>query len=182
MNIKKPKTDSKKKPFIIGAIIAVCVIVASVLVYINFTPTDTMDTKKPSTPQQKTNKQEQKNAADQKRDFLDKETQNEGSKDESNPVDTKLSSISLEARIQGNDVVITTNLASAPSGTCTLTVTDISSKKTVTKTADVIYTPEQSSCAGFTVPKTSLDGTQWSIRLDVKTPNGDQTKTISFNL
>lgn len=75
--------------------------------------------------------------------------------------------ISIEPSQQGSNVVISIKLSGYSDGSCALTVTNASSGKSSTKNANVIYAPDFSTCAGFTIPTSTLGAGSWSISLDV---------------
>lgn len=89
------------------------------------------------------------------------------------------SSLTTLTASEGNgSVTILTQMQNVNSGTCTLKVTN--GTKSNTQTAEVIYQPQFSSCAGFTVPVGSLGTGNWSIQLTVQTDSGSTlSKTIS---
>ena len=63
-------------------------------------------------------------------------------------------------------------------GKCSLTVA--ANGKKVAQNADIIYQPEYSTCAGFSVPVSSVGGGQWTISLSVTPLNGKPiTKTLT---
>lgn len=79
--------------------------------------------------------------------------------------------ITLSARQEQNSsVTVFTKITGIGTGTCKLTVTNNS--KTTTQSADIIYQPEYSSCAGFSVPIGSVGVGMWNINLAV-TANGN---------
>ncbi|HSX27602.1 MAG TPA: hypothetical protein VLG25_02370 [Patescibacteria group bacterium] len=88
------------------------------------------------------------------------------------------SSIVLSARQESNGTVtVFTKLYNVSSGTCSLLVTN--GYKQTTQTAEIIYQPEYSTCAGFSVPISKLGAGNWTIKLTVT--HSDQTKTNSIN-
>lgn len=88
------------------------------------------------------------------------------------PVPTSSDTIDLTATQQQSDVVVITKLTGSgySQGTCTLTATNGS--KSVSKTADIIYQPEYSTCAGYTIPTSSLGAGTWKLSLKVSPLNG----------
>lgn len=83
----------------------------------------------------------------------------------------------LSARQETNGTVtIFTKLDSETSGKCQLTVQN--GAKTVTKSADIIYQPEFSTCAGFSLPISGIGYGNWTISLAA----GGSTKQISYEV
>lgn len=120
---------------------------------------------------------EQKKADDaRKQDFIEKTP---------NPTPTippqNTDAITLTAAQESSSVTVLTKLAGFSGGTCDLSITN--GGKTFSSTADVIYQPEFSSCAGFSIPVAELGAGQWSITLKA-TPTGGSVlaKTISLEV
>lgn len=86
--------------------------------------------------------------------------------------------ITITPTQQGDQVVITTRLAGYSDGSCALTVTN--DGKTNTQNAQVVYAPDFSTCAGFTVPVSSLGKGTWSINLAVTSGGITTTKSTTL--
>lgn len=85
--------------------------------------------------------------------------------------------ITLTAEQQGSTVSILTKLRDFSGGLCELSISNAG--KTYTATAEVIYQPEFSSCAGFAIPVSKLGAGQWTIVLSATPTGGSKlTKTI----
>ena len=84
--------------------------------------------------------------------------------------------ISLTAQVSGDNVNILTKLANLPGGVCKLTISN--GATTVSKQADVIYQPQFSSCAGFTVPIAEVGTGTWDVKLRVAYNATSLEKTI----
>lgn len=117
------------------------------------------------TPQQKA--QEEKTNADAKQQFLDKTYQDKNNVAE--PTTSSNPTISITAKQEGESVTILTKIQSVSEGTCKLTATN--GANTITQEAKVIYQPEFSSCAGFSLPISGLGSGNWSIALVVNPAN-----------
>lgn len=79
--------------------------------------------------------------------------------DTSNPV-----SIDLSANQESNgSVTVLSKLYGVDSGTCKLTITNGS--REYVATADIIYQPDFSSCAGFSISKDKLGAGTWAVSL-----------------
>ena len=96
------------------------------------------------------------------------------------PVPTSAKYIELSAEQSGETVVVTTKLREQGffSGQCVLTIT--SSEQRSEQHAAIIYQPEYSTCAGFSVPARSLPKGAWHISLAV-TPLGGKTLTKTLD-
>lgn len=124
------------------------------------------------TPAQK--QQEADSNALQKKQVIEK-----GSTDPQPPTNQPVtSSISLSAQQESNSTVtVFTKLTNISSGSCELTVTNGSAK--TSQTANVIYQPEFSTCAGFSVPITSVGKGTWLLNLTITSDGTSQSKSIS---
>ena len=91
------------------------------------------------------------------------------------------SSIEINASQSGSSVTILTKLSAISSGLCALSIAN--GEKSFTDTAQVIYQPEFSSCAGFSIATSQLGPGIWDITLNV-THDSDKTitKTTRINV
>lgn len=96
------------------------------------------------------------------------------------PVPASAKHIELSAEQSSETVVVTTKLREQgfSSGQCVLTIT--SSGQRSEQHAAIIYQPEYSTCAGFSVPARSLPKGTWHISLAV-TPRGGKTLTKTLD-
>ena len=91
------------------------------------------------------------------------------------------SSITLSAQQEENNTVtVFTKLNGYSTGSCDLSVTN--QGKSISQTASVIYQPEFSSCAGFTVSKDSFGAGSWNIKLSVTSNGKTESNNISFEV
>ena len=88
--------------------------------------------------------------------------------------------IELRAETAGQAVTVYTKLAHASSGTCSLRIRN--GEREQQQTAAIIYQPEFSSCAGFSIPVAPLGQGQWQIELTVTTDGTTLTKTITHKV
>jgi len=88
--------------------------------------------------------------------------------------------ITITPRTSGNSVIIGTKLVGYSDGTCTLTATNGS--KTNTQTADVIYAPNYSTCAGFSIPKATLGPGTWNLTLSVSSGGNTTSKSTTYGV
>lgn len=77
-------------------------------------------------------------------------------------------------------VTVQTKLVGYSDGSCTLTATNGS--KTFNQTAQVIYAPDFSTCAGFSVPVSQLGTGTWNVKLDVTSRGNTQSKTTNVEV
>jgi hypothetical protein len=96
------------------------------------------------------------------------------------PTPTSPDTIDLSAsKTDASTVTIFTKLKNYASGTCELTITN--GPKTYPNTADILYQPEYSTCAGFSVPLSELGSGTWTIKLTA-TPTGANPVAKTINL
>jgi hypothetical protein len=128
-----------------------------------------------STPEQK--EQDAETNAANKKDIAEK---NDGQPEHSTDTNTD-KSIAMSAQKETNgSVTVFTKLYAYSSGTCSLIATNGSS--TATYNADVIYAPEYSSCAGFSIPISSLGAGDWTLNLSVTSNGSTATKSIMYKV
>jgi hypothetical protein len=133
--------------------------------------TDKNDTNPQNGPNAQEKKLDDAVNAELKRQVIEDD---KGSKPPSNPPAS--SSIEITSRQESNNTVtLFTKLIGYSNGTCDLTV--INSEKTYAQSATVIYQDEFSSCAGFSVPISSLGKGRWEISLKVTSNGLSETKT-----
>ncbi len=97
--------------------------------------------------------------------------------------DQKLSGvINYKAVTNGSLSIRTTIDQKLSTGTCTLTLTNKTTGKTVTKTADVFANPSSSTCKGFDVPTSSLSSGTWNISISVRSGSALGTITGQVSL
>lgn len=179
MNIPKPRNQNKKRTILIGVTLLV---IASIGIAVWYSMKNNNDASQQSgrgpTPQEQ--KQSDASDATQKQEFLDNEAkqQDSGDGNDQKPEPPSSQDITLTARADGDTVIVTTKLAAIASGTCTLTITGGTAP--VTQQANVIYNPEYSTCAGFSVRKSAVNATSWNIALSVDTGSGKIEKSIKF--
>jgi type II secretory pathway pseudopilin PulG len=129
---------------------------------------------------------QQKQAQDEnnqgKKDFIENTTTDGGTSTDTPATTPASSSVSVTAQKETNgSVTIFSKLTSISAGTCSLTITNGSN--VVTKSADVLYQTDYSTCAGFTV--SSLEASQlgtgtWSINLSVTVAGAAYADTTNF--
>jgi len=93
---------------------------------------------------------------------------------------TSSNNITLIPEEKGEQVVVTTRLQGFSDGTCNLTITN--GGKTVAQTAQVIYQPQFSTCAGFSTPVSSLGTGTWNLSLSVTSDGITNSKTSTLEV
>ena len=88
--------------------------------------------------------------------------------------------VTMEASQQGTNVVVQTKLHGYSDGTCSLKITDGTLSNTVE--APVLFQPEYSSCAGFTIPTAEYATGTWNLELSVVSKGTTITKLKSLNV
>lgn len=130
--------------------------------------------------------QEAKESLDKKGDLA---TGNESGSDSGKPdtnTDTETytppttsNGITIDAsQPSAQEVVVVTKLEGYSDGNCKLTATN--GAKNTSQTAPVMFQREYSTCAGFTVPVSSLGNGSWNLLLEVT--SGDITTSKSASL
>lgn len=117
---------------------------------------------------------------ERKRQFIEatKDTETPGVNPE---IPTSSDSIDILPKQDAGTITITTKLRGYSAGTCHLEMTDGSS--VISETADIIYQPEFSTCAGFSILKSRLHSGDWSITLHVTPTGGSEiSKTVTYSV
>ena len=178
----KAQKHSKKKMMllILGAVLAL------LLVLFVLEKTNTIDIFKSSTnrvsssdgPTEEQKKQEAQIAADTKKQFIDSQKDGPGSNTPAGD-STQSSTIDLSAKQESNNTVtIFTKLAGYSSGSCKLVLANGSKSKT--QIADIIYQPEYSTCAGFSIPVSDLGVGDWNLQLSIQSNGQSAKKSLIF--
>lgn len=92
---------------------------------------------------------------------------------------TSSDNISLTAKRDGNNVIVTTQLKGFSDGKCLLTV---SGPGSFSQEADVMYQPDYATCAGFSIPVNSVGNGTWQINLKVMSGGITNVKAISYEV
>ncbi len=126
--------------------------------------------------------------ATQKQDYLDTTTKTDTSTPSDTTNDTSQSStdsttptLALSASQDGGSVTVLTRIQNIPEGLCKLSVKNGS--KSTSQTAQIIYQTQFSSCAGFSVPVSSVGTGTWAISLTATSKSGSEiTKYITLEV
>jgi Sec-independent protein translocase protein TatA len=174
----------KKILGLIGAILVVGALALLVLEKSKTTDLVKMPGKQTTSGPTKEETTEQKQTESQaKQDFLDKSSQatTTESTTQDQPTATPTGSLELSASQNDQSVTVLTKMQNVAGGTCKLTVSN--GAKITSQTAQIIYQPEFSSCAGFSLPTNSVGTGTWSINVDATPTNGStMQKTITLEV
>lgn len=114
-----------------------------------------------------------------KEEFLDNESGNENSG--ATPPSFNSDNIIIESSQSNSSVTILAKMTGfTGSGTCTLKVTK--GPATVSESAEIIYQPEYSTCAGFSIDKNRLSPGTWSLSLSVSVEGKAYSQTGEFKI
>lgn len=174
MNIKKH--SSSKKIIVAISVVLFCALILAYAFYIKksapaFTPVYT-----PTADEQR-----QADAANNlgKKQLIESEGTSQSNGNNTAP--SLRDSITLAAE-KGSDSTVTvlTKLGTFGSGTCELTI--INGAKKYTRSVEIMYQPDFSSCAGFSIPVSDLGTGEWNINLLVKSGTQSASKEIIFDV
>lgn len=98
----------------------------------------------------------------------------------STPSDSSNSIILSAKQESDSSVTVFTKLLNITDGQCHLAITN--GAATYSDSADVIYQPEYSICAGFSVLRNKLGSGTWNITLSVTSGTATKVKTMSFEV
>jgi hypothetical protein len=175
---KKSKKNSSKKRWLLVALCAffAIAIVVFIFKYSHDTPGRSSAVNQGPTPAER--KAEADANLDAKKSAIEsKNTSSAGDTESGNSSSSGDQSIQLSAKQDNqNTVTVFTKLYGITGGNCSLSITN--GNNTYSDTADVIYQPEYSSCAGFSVPTSGLGMGAWSITLTVNSAS----QTINFTV
>jgi cytoskeletal protein RodZ len=162
MRAIKSTSNKKKNQLIAAIVVAVALLTGGIVYALSSDIFKTIPETKGPTQEQL---DEQKNTEeDSKQEFIDSTKDNElPGTNPSTP--TSSDSITLTTAMDQGTVTVNTKLMGFNSGTCELSITNGSQK--VVKNADIIYQPEFSTCAGFSILKSELSTGSWNISLKV---------------
>jgi hypothetical protein len=121
------------------------------------------------TPEQQ--KQQSQTYAQQKQQTIENPPQTTTPTPET--VSTTAISLTTQPGTKGS-LTVFTNLGAIGNGTCTLTIANGSTTKTYT--AQVVYQPQYSICAGYSIPVSDLGAGTWHLHLAVTSNGGTASK------
>lgn len=174
MKITTRDTSTKKILLIAGVVALLSLVTLAVLEktqvtdFIKSSPT-TAD----SGPTKEERQTQDKTEQDQKQDFIESP----------DPIPPQPSTPELELTARqevDKSVTVLSKIRNAANGTCNLTITNDASS--YTQSADIIYQPDFSSCAGFSIPQNKLGPGEWTIKLSVTTTETlEKVTTLKVN-
>jgi hypothetical protein len=172
MKISRTNSSQKKTVIIVAVVIALAALLATALELMHVTDfiKDSKNTTSgPTRAEERVQNEVNQNS---KEDFI------KSPEPTTSPVPEPVSSdVELSAKQESNgDVTVLTKLQNISSGSCTITVTNGTAN--YTDSADIIYQPSFSSCAGFSIEKKELGAGDWMITLSVNN-NPTLSKTIT---
>lgn len=93
---------------------------------------------------------------------------------------TSADSIVLGVSQNNPNVVVTTKLYGYSDGACILSASN--GDKSTTQSAPVMFQPEYSTCAGFSVPIEQLGNGTWTVKLSVTSGGKTLSKEMSYEV
>lgn len=179
MKISKSHNNTKKIS-ILAVLIVFLATTGTFLVWSSTQKTRDNEQSSSSTPTEAQQKESATSNANEKQQFLDNEAKQKDSTGET-PQPSKPPTnqdVDLAARTEGENVIITSKITTLQSGTCTLRITG--GPTPFSQQAAIIYNPEFSTCAGFSINKQSISASTWTITLEVSNGSVQLEKTIKF--
>ncbi|HEY1085844.1 MAG TPA: hypothetical protein VGE34_03925 [Candidatus Saccharimonadales bacterium] len=189
--MKIRRSDNKKKKLLLVLLALLLTLAIGVVTYSYlekiwfFAPSDskapTSQSDTPTTTAPDSPQEENSNLKD-KEDLATSE-KDKGSpvKNGSNPSKITAVAITLNTRQETHDTVtVSTKLQGISSGNCALSITN--NRRHHSETAQVLYQPEFSTCAGFSVNRDVLGAGSWNIKLVVTSNGKTYTKESTLNV
>ena len=174
----KNKKNSKNNLLLV---MLALVVVAAIVGLLTATGVLFKSTKKPQVTSGPTGEQQKESdqaAAKAKQQLIQNQGQGSPSMPSTTPAKT---TIDLSAKQETNGyVTVFTTLHGYSNGTCGLKVTN--GAKTFSQSAAVIYQTDFSTCAGFSIPISSLDKGSWNISLTLTADGRSQSSNIIFEV
>lgn len=178
MQISTTNKSNKKKIAI--AILSLLLLSSGVVLafYMSRTQdrTESIDT---STKEEATSEETSRQDAIDKQEFLEKEAANND--EQYQPAKIENSDLTVSAEESGSSLVILTSIKKF-SGTGSCTVRLSRGASVITKTTEVLYQREASSCAGFSIPLSDLELGTWNIDLTISTQSSNLSKSITYTI
>lgn len=184
IKIKKTYTSRKLVAAVVSSGAIVLILSYSAAAYINnWWPVSLFSsseiTSEDTSTQELTEEEIKANAekeAQDKQDFLD----NQGNTPENLIPQPTANDIELNISGTTSSLTIQTKLKGITSGTCLIKL--VNAGISISREAEVMFTPEYSTCAGFSIPKSDLSSGLWLITLEVITSDGKLVKTTSYKM
>lgn len=126
----------------------------------------------PGSPTATESTAQKKVEAQQKKDFNDAESSAPTPTNPAPPATPSTpQSFDMAISQDASGLVVQAKAAGVSSGSCKLVASKGSTA--ITQTADVLFQPEFSTCAGFTVPSNQLVAGEWNVQLTITPPTGE---------
>lgn len=174
-NIRKPFQN--KHLFLLTIVVLVLIVLGFIFYRWNTRSSNAPDQ---SSQQNITDGTPQKNTAAATQPTTADQTTDKGTAGTSYAVPTSSESIVIDVSQSNENVVITTKLYGYSDGMCTLKVSNGS--KSTSQDAQVMFQPEYSTCAGFSVPVEQLGSGSWTVKLSVTSGGKTLSKEMSYEV
>lgn len=184
MKINQPKKSNSALKFIIPLLVVALIGALVYLALLNKGPSSEKPPKSPPTDSLQEQEKQIQDDAKTKQEYLDSQKppdSNTSSPPTPPPTTTAQPKITMSTQQESDGTVtIFTKLYGISGGTCYLSV--VNGSQNTSQTAQVIYAPEYSSCAGFSVNKSSLGSGTWHISLRVDQNGTQYNSEITANI
>ena len=175
MKIKQTSSKSKIRPFVLAAI-ALALGIGALYAYERI-KTDTSKSEIKPAPSVLSEED-----ASNKESFIDR---NKESIKNGDPISeregvTSSSSIAASASQEGDQITVKTKLYNVSSGQCNLVAANGS--ESVTREAPIMYQPEYSTCAGFSIPRDELGPGTWTIEITASSESSTKSTSIKLEV
>ena len=173
-NTRKPLTN---RGYLLIAVVAIVLLGGGLLTYRHVHDNSTNASLKLQQEQAKQHEDQKKNNVNDGKAAGD-DSSTSGQDDYVAPTDPD--NITITPSQANGQVTVTTRLEGYSDGTCTLTSTN--GGKTDTRTAQVIFQAQFSTCAGFSIPTSTLGTGTWNFNLSVTAGGNTTTQTASLEV
>lgn len=183
--MKKQQSTYKKNhtiviiAIVVASILGVLVILELANVTNFFHRESIVKTTQANGPTKAEQEQQAKESASQKEQYLDTSKSTTNTDSSSSTSSSNTPTFTLSASQSGNIVTVLTKIQNVSGGTCK--VVAVNDAKTTSQTAQIIYEPEFSSCAGFSINADTLGVGTWTITTTIN-PTGSDSLTKSISL
>ncbi len=180
--MKKNITGHRQRNSVILVVCSVVLIIAALAILektgvTNFIHANSNGSSEISGPSKAEEAQQTKDSASQKQQYLDGTKSDPVASGSNTSSASSATSLTLSASQDNNTVTVLTKIQGVSEGTCSLTITN--GTNVSSQTAQIIYQPEFSSCAGFSVITSTLGKGSWNISLSVNSAGGSTlTKSL----
>ena len=173
------KTSSSLRKFL-TVLVILTLVVGAYAITSYFTKLWPFNAPTPQQSSQESPSAAQQAAENQTKQDLIEDTNTKDSESTDNATDNQANIIITTNQEQNGTLTVLTKLYGYSDGTCTLKVTNGS--HTSSQTADIIFQPEYSSCAGFSVNIAQHGTGTWNVELTTITKGQSATKKLSVEV